>query len=83
MLDLSNVINIAVSQAPVGLGAYNVNNVALFTEETPLVAFPSAGYVPYVSATAVGTDFGTTTKTYKMAVAFFSQNLNALNAVDS
>lgn len=79
MLELSNVINIAVSQAPVGLGNYNVNNVALFVDETPDGGFPAAGYTPYVSAQAVGADFGTDSDAYAMALAFFSQNLNALN----
>lgn len=79
MLELSNVINISVSQAPVGLGEYNVNNVALFTDETPDPDFPAAGFLAFVSAAAVGEAFGTDSLTYKMAVAFFSQNPNVLN----
>ena len=95
MLDLTNVINISVSQTPTGLGNYNVNNVALFTEDVPLVesssssssslgggASPAPGhfgaYRIYVSAQAVGDDFGTTSTTYKMAVALFSQQPNIL-----
>ena len=79
MLSLTNVINISVSEAPVGLGAYNVNNVALFTDETPKGGFPTAGYIPYVSPAAVAKDFGSESDTYAMAVAFFSQNPNSLN----
>lgn len=77
MLQLTNVIKISVSEAPVGLGAYNVNNVALFTDETPKGGFPTAGYTPYVSPAEVAEDFGTESDTYAMAVAFFSQNPNA------
>lgn len=79
MLSLTNVINISVSEAPVGLGEYNVNNVALFTDEVPDGGFPSAGYIPYVSVDAVAADFGTDSDTYAMAVAFFSQKPNPLN----
>lgn len=77
MLELSNVINVSVSQAPVGLGEFNVNNIGLFTDENPL----HVNYGPYgvyVSPQAVGEDFGTTSETYKQAVAIFSQQPNIL-----
>jgi len=34
-LALSNVINISVSAAPVGLGRFNTSNLALFTHDVP------------------------------------------------
>lgn len=79
MLDLTNIINISVSEAPAGLGEYKVNNVALFTDEDPDGGWPDAGYIPYVSPAAVAEDFGSDSDAYAMAVAFFSQNPNALN----
>ena len=76
-LDLTNVITVNVAQAPTGLGNYNVNNVALFTDETPVVA--QGDYSVYVSPAAVATDWGTASETYLQAVAFFSQRPNVLN----
>lgn len=77
-LELSNVINISVSEAPAGVGNYNTSNIALFTDETPGGSFPGGGYAIYKSPTQVGVDFGTGSKTYKMAVAVFSQAPNIL-----
>jgi hypothetical protein len=77
-LDLSNVVNISVSEAQTGLGEYNTSNIALFTHETPAGSFGSAGYAIYKSPTNVGIDFGTGSKTYKMALAIFSQQPNIL-----
>lgn len=36
LLPITNVINVSVSQASQGIGAYNTSNVALFTTETPV-----------------------------------------------
>ena len=76
-LELSNIINISVSQSPAGIGALNTSNVALFSDETA-VGFPGAGYKIYLSPGEVATDFGTASKTYKMAVSLFSQQPNIL-----
>ena len=79
MLDLTNVVNISVTESPVGLGEYNVNNLALFTRDVPIVGLVEYGdYGVYVSAKAVGDDFGTNTETYLQALAVFSQNPNIL-----
>jgi hypothetical protein len=78
MLELTNVISISVTEAPVGLGAYNINNLALFTSDQFLVNTGGDVYRVYVSAAAVGDDFGTGTETYSQAVAVFSQNPNIL-----
>ena len=77
MLEITNVINVSVSETPIGLGAYKVNNIALFTKETP-VPNDFGDYAAYVSAKAVGEDFGVNSTTYKMAVAGFSQQPNIL-----
>jgi hypothetical protein len=78
MLELTNVINISVTESPIGLGEYNVNNVALFTSDAFLSNPDGDDYRVYVSAAAVGDDFGTGTETYDQAVALFSQNPNIL-----
>lgn len=77
MLELTNVINISVTQAPIGLGAYNVNNLALFTRDVPITG-GYGDYGVYVSASGVATDFGSESETYQQAVAVFSQNPNIL-----
>src|SRR6478609_346795 len=76
-LSLSNVIQISVSQTPTGLSAYNTSNLAIFTTETPDPVF-SDGYKIYLEPTEVGTDFGTDSTTYAMALSIFSQNPNIL-----
>lgn len=77
-IEISNVINISVQQAPVGLGDYNINNLALFTTDQFLSNANGDLYRVYVSAQDVGTDFGTSTETYQQAVAVFSQQPNIL-----
>jgi len=76
-LALTNVITISVAAVGVGINAYNTSNLALFTSETPDPVF-SSGYKIYLEPTEVGDDFGTTTTTYAMANAVFSQQPNIL-----
>ena len=77
-LSLTNIISINVMNAPVGLGAFNVNNLALFTSDSFLSNPNSDTYRYYVSAQQVGIDFGTSSETYLQAVAVFSQQPNIL-----
>ena len=77
MLEITNVVNVSVVEAPLGLADYKVNNIALFTKDTP-VPHDYGDYAVYVSAAAVGDDFGVDSDTYKMAVAGFSQQPNIL-----
>lgn len=95
MLELSNIINVSVSLNPVGLGNFNINNIALFSKEVPLLNDESSSssssgageYVPgpygtyrsYASAAAVGADWGTESEVYDLAVAVFSQQPNILS----
>lgn len=78
-LDITNVITISLSAAQTGLGEYNVNNLAIFSAETPADSFGDLGYKIYKAPKEVGTDFGTTSITYKMALAAFAQTPNILN----
>lgn len=77
-LQLTNVVNISVSQAQTGVNAYNTSNLAIFTHETPGGGFGSDGYKLYLEPTEVATDFGSSSVTYKMALAAFSQQPNIL-----
>lgn len=78
-LDITNVITISLSAAQTGLGEYNVNNLAIFSAETPAASFGDLGYKIYKAPKEVGVDFGTTSTTYKMALSVFSQTPNILN----
>lgn len=77
-LQLSNIINISVSEAQAGIGSYNTSNLAIFTDELPNSGFPGVGYKQYIEPTEVGVDFGTSSITYQMALAIFSQQPNIL-----
>ncbi len=77
MLPITNVIDISVNLAPSGLGAYNINNVALFTDEEPIESI--GDYAVYASPAQVEVDFGSESETYLQALAFFSQTPNVLN----
>ncbi len=83
-LDITNVVNISVSAAPTGIGAYNTSNIALFTADTPLdmgsdSPFVTDGYKIYLSAREVAEDFESNSITLSMATKIFSQNPNILN----
>ena len=78
-LDITNVVTISLSAAQTGLGEYNVHNLAIFTSETAGDTFGDLGYKIYKSPKEVGTDFGTTSVTYKMALSVFAQTPNILN----
>lgn len=77
-LAISNIINVSVSQANLGANSYNTSNLGLFTDEIPANTFGTLGYNFYVEPTSVATDFGTSSKTYQMALAIFSQQPNIL-----
>lgn len=77
-LELTNVITISVSEAESGAGEYNTSNLAIFSRETAAGSFGTDGYKIYLSPTDVAVDFGTSSETYKMSNAVFSQKPNIL-----
>lgn len=77
-ISLTNVVNISVSEAQTGIGEYNTSNLALFTEEPYESSFGSDGYKIYLSPQEVADDFGSSSNTYAMANAVFSQQPNIL-----
>lgn len=78
MLPISNVIEVSVSQPPIGLGNYNINNIGLFTTEVPINYALINGYGSYVSPAEVALDWGTGSEAYAQAVQVFSQQPNIL-----
>lgn len=78
-ISITNVINVSVSQAPAGLGAFQVNNLAIFSKETPPAGMAAGEYRVYVSASNVAADWGSTSETYTQAATIFSQTPNILN----
>lgn len=78
-LELSNIVTISVSQNPQGVGRYNTSNLAIFSnEEYDVLNFGSNGYKIYLEPSEVATDFGSSSVTYQMALAIFSQQPNIL-----
>ena len=66
---LSYTINVSLSALPQGLAAFNTNSIAIFSNEA---AGFSESYKAYLTPSAVATDFGTNSLTYKMAQGLFT-----------
>lgn len=72
-IPLTNTVNITVTDAPKGLGEYNTNSVCLFTNEQPLSVEP---YIWATNAQDIINEYGSDSKTAKMAIALFSPSQN-------
>lgn len=77
-VSLNNVITISIAAAQTGAGLFSTSNLALFTDEPFADSFGSLGYAIYLDPTQVGVDFGSASKTFKMANQIFSQQPNIL-----
>ena len=77
-LPLTNIVTISVVPPPAGLSAYNVNNLAIFTKETP-VSGTLGDFTVYKDPTQVGTDWGLSSETYAAALNVFAQTPNILD----
>lgn len=77
-LPISNIVNVSVSTPPIGLGQYNVNNLALFTTETPINTYLIGSFGSYVSPQEVALDWGTGSEAYAQALEVFSQQPSIL-----
>lgn len=78
-LSINNVVTVSLAAAQSGLSDYNVNNLAILTDESTNESFGSLGYKTYLNASEVATDFGSDSDTYKMATSVFAQSPNILN----
>jgi len=72
-ISITNYTTITVGGASQGLTTPNMNSLMLFTHEQPSNV---NSYDVYTNLLNVGTDYGTTSVTYKMANAIFSQSPN-------
>lgn len=77
-LSITNVITVNLNEPQLGLNEYKVNNIAIFTKETPIASLTD-GYAIYKNTTSVAEDWGTSSEVYLQAVAGFSQNPNILS----
>ncbi len=78
-LPLTTILSVSVATPQQGIGAFNTSNLAIFTRETAASTFGTLGYAIYLSPTQVATDFGSSSTTYAMANAIFSQQPNILS----
>lgn len=78
-LSITNVVNVSVATPPVGLADYDINNLAIFTKETPIDSSDTFNYRAYLSPSDVAADWGTDSEVYRMAVAIFGQSPNILS----
>jgi hypothetical protein len=77
---VSNFVSVSVSSPPTGLKQYAVNNLAIFTKETPVnVGITAAAPGIYVSPGDVLDDWGAGSEAYAQAVLVFSQSPNILD----
>lgn len=77
VLDLSNVINVAILPTPVDLGVPNINTAALLTQESPSWVGVDVFRI-YKNATDVAIDFGSNSSAAAIAANFFAQQPNPL-----
>lgn len=76
-LPLSLVVNVSVSQAPAGLGEFNVNNLIVFTDDVPAEA-PANGYEIFLTPEGIADQYGSSSQTSQMANEIFAQSPNIL-----
>lgn len=72
-IPISNTINVSVSETPSGLANYSVNSVYLLTNEKPLSVEP---YIWATNAQDIINEYGTNSKTAKIATGLFSPSNN-------
>ena len=78
MVDIVNIINVSEQTPQRTLGFYNVNNVMVFTTETPVVSFGTDTYRAYTSLNDVVTDWGSAASVTGIANAMLSQSPSLL-----
>lgn len=79
VIPLSYVVNATAVTAQQGLLPLQLGTVLILADDAPVSAL-TGDYVLSRTASAIGSAFGTTSTTYKMAKAIFAQNPNILNA---
>ena len=75
-ISINNYVNVNTVLTGSGIEAFNPNNIAFFTAENFVSGNPNDDFRTYLSSTAVGSDFGITSDTYRLANILFSQSPN-------
>lgn len=70
---VSYTVNVSLSAVPKGLGAYNTNSIAIFSNEAANFNEP---YIAAITPQTVKEAFGSNSLTYKMANALFTPAFN-------
>jgi hypothetical protein len=79
-ISVDNFVSVSVSTPPVGLNQYQVNNLAIFSKETPVNgSITQANPGIYTSPADVAADWGSLSEAYDQAVAIFNQTPNILD----
>ena len=76
-LDLGNVVRVSISGPERGLATLNTSALAIITDEAPIPADYGV-HRTYLNPDGVAEDFGTSSETYRLALAVFNQKLNIL-----
>lgn len=76
-LSPSNIITVSLQGTPQGLAVPNINTVALISAEAPVWAGVQ-DYAIYKDPTSVANDFGSGSKAFAIAQAFFAQAPNPI-----
>ena len=75
-IDITNIINVSITNTPQGLAEPSVNSLALFTTEIPSNVDE---FRIYKNSSEVANDYGTNSSTALMANTIFSQSPNILS----
>ena len=78
MVDIVNIINVSEQTPTRTLGFYNVNNVMVFTEETPVASFGESSFRAYTNYSDAVTDWGSESKTAEVVKTMLSQSPSLL-----
>lgn len=76
-LDIGNVVRVSISGPERGLANINTSALAIITDEVPIPADFGVSRT-YLNPDGVAEDFGTSSETYRLALAVFNQKQNIL-----
>ena len=76
-LHLGNCVRVSISGPERGLAEVNTSALGLITDEAPIPADFGVARV-YLNPDGVAEDFGSSSETYRLALAVFNQKLNIL-----
>lgn len=76
-LDIRNVVRVSISGPERGLATINTSALAIITDETPIPSDFGVNRV-YLNPDGVAEDFGSSSETYRLALAVYNQKLNIL-----